>query len=188
MYESSSAESSSAEHRPPPHPPPITRHTHPRPPLARQPQALLIFQNVLPIQAAGGRTFSDAGPRIWRSSANGITMYSPTAVLHVEPSGCMLSLRHVRSESGEGLFVGPWMGMCSAPKGVRRVRCKATDFTLDSFLRLLSGPISPIFSFLRCFYRPHKPDPKKVTKRYEKVTKELRKVTKSYEQLRTSYV
>ena len=123
-----------------PHPPPITRHTHPRPPLARQPQALLIFQNVLPMQAAGGRSSSDAGPRIWRSSANGITLYSPTAVLHVKPSGCMLSLRHVRSESGEGVFVGHWMGMCSAPKGVRRVRCKATALEIRTSACVLTAP------------------------------------------------
>ena len=125
-----------------------------------------MFQNALTMQAAGGRTSRDAAPLTWRPSANGMTLYSLTAVLHVMASGRMLSLRHVRSESGEGVFVGPWMVMCSAPKGVRRVRCKATDFTFDSFLRLFSGSISPIFSFLRCFYRPYKPEPKKVTKSY----------------------
>ena len=61
------------------------------------------------------------------------------------------------------------------------------DFTFYSFLWLFSGPISPIYSFLRCFYRAHKPEPKKVTKSYVWVTFELRKVTKSYKKLRLSY-
>ena len=68
------------------------------------------------------------------------------------------------------------------------------DFTFDSFLWLFSGPISPIYFFLRCFYQAHKPEPKKVTKSYEKLQttyEKLRKVTKSYERvtkkLRTSY-
>ena len=110
--------------------------------------------------------FAGRSPLTWRAKANGSILHSATEELHVKPPECMLSLRHVRSESGEGLFVGPWMGMCSAPKGVRRVRCKATDFTFDNFLRLFSGPISPIYFLLRCFYRPHKPEPKKATKRY----------------------
>ena len=62
-----------------------------------------------------------------------------------------------------------------------------TDFTFYSFLRLFSGPISPICCFLRCFYRPHKPEPKKVTKSYVWVTKSYVWVTKSYKKLRLSY-
>ena len=58
-----------------------------------------------------------------------------------------------------------------------------TDFTFYSFLRLFSGPISPICCFLRCFYRAQKPDPQKVTKSYERVTKSYERVTKSYEKL-----
>ena len=58
-----------------------------------------------------------------------------------------------------------------------------TDFTFYSFLRLFSGPISPICWFLRCFYRAQKPDPQKVTKSYERVTKSYERVTKSYEKL-----
>ena len=61
------------------------------------------------------------------------------------------------------------------------------DFTFYSFLRLFSGPISPICCFLRCFYRPHKPEPKKVTKSYVWVTKSYGRVTKSYKKLRLSY-
>ena len=58
-----------------------------------------------------------------------------------------------------------------------------TDFTFYSFLRLFSGPISPICWFLRCFYRPQKPDPQKVTKSYVRVTKSYGRVTKSYKKL-----
>ena len=61
------------------------------------------------------------------------------------------------------------------------------DFTFYSFLSFFSDPISPIYSFLRCFYQAHKPEPKKVTKSYVWVTFELRKVTKSYKKLRLSY-
>ena len=61
-----------------------------------------------------------------------------------------------------------------------------TYVTFDSFLTLFSGPISPIYFFLRCFYQAHKPEPKKVTKSYEKLQttyEKLRKVTKSYERV-----
>ena len=96
--------------------------------------------DALTMQAAGGRTSRDAAPLTWRPSANGITLYSLTAVLHVMRSGRMLSLRHVRSESGEGVFVGPWMGICSAPKGVSRVRCKATALEIRTFASVLTTP------------------------------------------------
>ena len=96
--------------------------------------------DALTMQAAGGRTSRDAAPLTWRPSANGISLYSLTAVLHVIRSGRMLSLRHVRSESGEAVFVGHWMGMCSAPKGVRRVRCKATALEITTSVCVLTAP------------------------------------------------
>ena len=58
------------------------------------------------------------------------------------------------------------------------------DFTFYSFLWLFSGPISPIYFFLRCFYQAHKPEPKKVTKSYEKLQTTYEKLAKSYKKLR----
>ena len=84
--------------------------------------------------------FGTACPLTWRPIANGTTLYSLTAVLHVMPSGRMLSLRHVRSESGEWVFVGHLMGMRSAPKGVRRVRCKATALEIRTVACVLRAP------------------------------------------------
>ena len=73
----------------------------------------------------------------------------------------------------------------------------AQRFHFYSFFGRFTGPISPIYSFLRCFYQAHKPEPKKVTKSYVRVTFELRKVTKigkvtnelrkSYETVTKSY-
>ena len=61
------------------------------------------------------------------------------------------------------------------------------DFTFYSFLTFFSDPISPIYSFLRCFYQAHKPEPKKVTKSYEKLQTTYEKLAKSYKKLRKSY-
>ena len=61
-------------------------------------------------------------------------------VLHVQHSGRTLSLRHVRSRSDEGVIVGRCIVMCSAPKGVRRVRCKATTLEIRTFASVLTAP------------------------------------------------
>ena len=61
-------------------------------------------------------------------------------VLHVQQSGRTLSLRHVRSRSDDGVIVGRWIVMCSAPKGVRRVRCKATALEIRTFASVLMTP------------------------------------------------
>ena len=61
-------------------------------------------------------------------------------VLHVQHSGRTLSLRHVRSKSDEGVLVGRWIVMCSAPKGVRRVRCKTTALKIRTFATVLTTP------------------------------------------------
>ena len=113
------------------------------------------------------------------------------------------------------ICIFPWIGLLWPPKPalarfydfswppLKRASL-VNDFTFYSFLRLFSGPISPICCFLRCFYRPHKPEPKKVTKSYNtlrnsyeklrkvtksyrRVTKTLWKVMKSYKKLQTSY-
>ena len=61
------------------------------------------------------------------------------------------------------------------------------DFTFDSFFIHFTGPISPIYSFLRCFYQAHKPEPKKVTKSYEKLQTTYEKLANSYKKLRKRY-
>ena len=78
---------------------------------------------------------------------------SATALLHVQPSGRMLSLRHVRSKSGEGCSLGlgwAWRmpfpnsifdggeSMCSAPKAVNREHWMATAFELRAFVCVLT--------------------------------------------------
>ena len=61
-------------------------------------------------------------------------------VLHVQHSGRMQSLRHVRSRSDDGVIVGRCIVMCSTPKGVRRVRCKATALEIRTFASVLTTP------------------------------------------------
>ena len=67
--------------------------------------------------------------------------------LHVQHSGRTLSLRHVRSRSDEGVIVGRCIVMCSAPKGVRRVRCKATALEIRTFASVLTTPQTGYFLF-----------------------------------------
>ena len=61
-------------------------------------------------------------------------------VLHVQQSGRTLSLRHVRSRSDERVLVGRWIVMCSAPKGVDRVRCKTTTLKIRTLATVLTTP------------------------------------------------
>ena len=114
-------------------------------------------------------------------------------MLHVQHPGRTLSLQHVRSRSDECVIVGRWIVMCSAPKGVRRVRCKATALEIRTFASVLTTPQTGYFLFSGAFLEPISRNPKKLRKvtfelrlsyeklrKLEKVTNELRK---SYEQL-----
>ena len=61
-------------------------------------------------------------------------------VLHVQHSGRTLSLRHVSSRSDERVLGDRWIVMCSAPKSVCRVRCKATALEIRTFASVLTPP------------------------------------------------
>ena len=63
----------------------------------------------------------------------------------------------------------------------------AQRFHVLQLFMTFSGPISPIYSFLRCFYQAHKPEPKNVTKNYEKLQTSYEKLRKVTNKLRDSY-